>query len=154
MHKRLYVSFQIVAFMALALFLVGCTSNSAPSSSPLGTWVTTLSEAEAPVFYGQYEVTFAENGRYAVRHSRSGGAALEGRYTLAQDQIVMTDELGPCVASGAQSATYKWSVEKDVLTLTLLNDPCYTRRVATIGRTWSRGKLAEPLVPTAAPMLK
>ncbi len=153
MNKQPQVSFQIVALVALALFAVGCASTPTAAPSPLGTWVTTVTEEEAPLFAGQWEITFAENGRYSGRHSKSPGM-IEGRYSFTQDQIVFQDESGVCVNYQFSKGTYKWSIEKDVLTLTAIDDQCYNRRKVASGRTWSSGKLREPPPPTTAPMLK
>ncbi len=142
--------------LAFVLFLVGCSRTPTPSPSPVGTWVTTVTQAEIPTGAGQYEVTFADNGRTGIRYS---GALSQGRwemrYAVTQDRLVLTDELGSCVRVGFPTGTYQWSIENDTLTLTPIDDACYYRRkLVEGGRSWSRGKMSEPLGPTTAPMLK
>ncbi len=79
----------------------------------------------------------------------------ESSYILTQDKIVFTEEYGSCVNARFPSATYKWSVENDSLTLTPIDDGCYYRR-KTIGgeRFWTRKKTDGTAVPTIAPLLK
>ncbi len=151
MNKQLNLLIQMIAFVALALLLAGCARM--PSPSLQGTWVTTVTDEEAPLFAGQWEITFSENGRYSGRYSGAPGT-MEGGFTFTQDQIVFQDEAGVCVYYQSPQATYKWSVEKDILTLTPIDDQCYNRRKVASGRTWTRGKLTEPPAPTTAPMLK
>ena len=136
MNKQPNASFKIVTFVALLLFVVGCASTSTPSLQ--GTWVTTLTEAESPASYGQWEMTFADGGRFSARLDRTGGT-VEGRYTFTQEQYVETDESGR-YSCGNETATYKWSVEKDNLTMTPIDDKCGGRRVVLGLHPWSRKK--------------
>ncbi len=154
MHKRPHVSFQIVAFVALGLFLVGCASPPTPAPSLLGSWVTTVTAEEIPTGAGQYELTFTENGHAFMRTSASLSHRLsEQHYTIAGDRVVLTDEMGSCVSVGFPTGTYKWSIENDVLTITRIDDACYYRsNLPEGGRTWSRGKLTEPSGPTPKPV--
>ena len=138
MNKQPNASFKIVTLVALLLFVVGCASTSTPSL--LGTWVTTVSENEFPAAFGQWEWTLAADGRYSVRNLRTEGTVVEGRYTFTQDQIVVTDESGPYICKGHETATYKWSVEKDILTLTPIDDKCSTRALVLGLHTLSRKK--------------
>ncbi len=157
MNKQPNTLFNTITFVALLLFAGGCANTSTP---PLvGTWVTTVTEENALVIagqksgMGQYEVTFADNGRVSMLIVGMG-VMDPGSYTLAQDKIVIKDENSSCIKLGFPTATYKWSIENDNLTLTSIDDGCYSRRKSTEGHTWTRKKTAGTPVPTMAPLLK
>ena len=161
MNKLLAASFKLVTLAALLLFVVGCASASTPTpSSPsvVGTWVIAVTEENAlvsggqKVGMGQYELTFTDNGR--VSNFMVGvGVVVEGGYTLAQDKIVFKDEHSSCVTAGFPTATYKWSIENDNLTLTPIEDGCYIRRKSAEMGAWIRKKTFGTPVPTSPPML-
>ncbi len=156
MSKQLNVSFKLLAFAVLLCFVAGCASASTPTPlkpSLVGTWMTTITEEEAPTFVGQGEITFADNGRILVFNPGVRMPTDMGAYTVTQDQFFLTDERSECVKIGFPTATYKWSVENDTLTLTAIDDRCYSRR-KPIERAWSRGKIVVTPGPTLKPMLK
>ena len=161
MNKQLNASFKMVALVALLWFAVGCASASTPTPSTpslVGTWVITVTEENAlvsggqKVGMGQYELTFTDNGRFS-NFMVGVGVAIEGGYTLAQDKIVFKDENSSCVKAGFPTATYKWSVENDSLTLTPIDDGCYIRRKSAELGAWTRKTKFGTPVPTSAPML-
>jgi hypothetical protein len=161
MNKLLAASFKLVILAALLLFVVGCASASTPTpSSPsvVGTWVIAVTEENAlvsggqKVGMGQYEVTFTDNGRVSMLMV-GVGVTMEAGYTLAQDKIVFKDENSSCVKAGFPTATYKWSVENDSLTLTPIDDGCYIRRKSAEMGAWIRKTTFGTPVPTSAPML-
>jgi hypothetical protein len=161
MNKQMNASFKMVALVALLWFAAGCASASTPTPSTpslVGTWVITVTEENAlvsggqKVGMGQYEVTFTDNGR--VSNFMVGvGVVVEGGYTLAQDKIVFKDENSSCVKFGFPTATYKWSIENDSLTLTPIDDGCYIRRKSAEVGAWTRKKTFGTPVPTSPPML-
>ncbi len=130
MNKQLNVPFKIFASVVL-LFVVGCVSTSTPSLQ--GTWVTTITEAdsvsagEGGLYLGQWEIVFADSGRQTAL--LNGQKVVEGPYTFTQEQVVVTAESGPYKCTGHETGTYKWSVEKDSLTLTPIDDKCSARRM-------------------------
>ncbi len=156
MNKKLTVSFKIVAFAALLLFAVGCANigTPTPSTPPLvGTWGTTITEEEAPRFAAYIEMTFTDNGRIVVFNPGTPMPKDVGSYTFTQDQLFFTDEGSECLKLGFPTATYKWSVENDTLTLTAIDDRCYSRREPW-ARTWSRKTTVQTPAPTIVPLFK
>ncbi len=156
MNKHLNALFKLLAFAALLWFVAGCASASTPTPSTpsiVGTWATTITKEEAPTFPGYIEITFADSGRLLVFNPAVRGATDVGSYTVTQDQLLFSDERSECVKMGFPTATYKWSVEKDTLTLTATDDRCYSRRKPW-ERTWSRKTTVETPGPTLKPLLK
>ena len=156
MNKQPQVSFQIVALAVFLWFVAGCASTSTPTPSLpslVGTWATTITEEEAPVFAADIEITFSPDGRVLVLNPSVRGPTDLGSYTVTQDQLLVTDERAECLKLGFPTGTYKWSVENDALTLTAIDDWCYSRRKPW-ERTWSRKTTVETPAPTIKPMLK
>ncbi len=156
MNRQLNASFTIVVFAALLCLVGGCASASTPTPSTpsiVGTWATTITKEEAPVFAGYIEITFADSGRLLVFNPGVRGPTDMGSYTVTQDQLLFSDERSECVKMGFPTATYKWSVENGALTLTATDDLCYSRRKPW-ERTWSRKTAVETPGPTLKPMLK
>lgn len=158
MNKQPNASCKLVIFAALLFFVVGCASSSTPTpSSPslVGTWMATFTEADGPLMAGIYaEVAFADDGRVSILSSAGAGIHTDsGSYTVTRDQLILTDELGHCASLGFPKSTYKWSVENDSLTLTVIDDACYIRYKSN-ARTWSRKTTVGTPVPTGMPMLK
>ena len=156
MNKQIGSFFKIVALVALLLFLTGCSAANTPTPLPpsiVGTWATTITQEEAPAFAAYIEITFSPNGRVVVLNPGVRGPTDVGSYTVTQDQLLVTDERAECVAQGYATGTYKWSVEKDALTLTATDDQCYSRRKPW-ERTWSRQTAVRTPNPTMLPMLK
>lgn len=137
MDKQLNVLFKILAVAAIPLFIVGCASAGTPSPSLQGTWTTTLTKADSAIYNGQWEITFASDGSFAA--SQAGVDVAQGRYTLMQDQLVLTTESGihRCPA-GDETGTYKWSLAQDTLTLTSIQDECGDRALVLTLHPWSR----------------
>lgn len=153
MNKPLNALFKIVAFTAFLWFVAGCASTpTPPTPSLVGTWATTITKEEAPTFAGYIEITFTDNDRIVVFNPATRTPLDVGSYTFTQDQLFVTDEGVECLKMGFPTATYKWSVEKDTLTLTAIDDPCYSRRKPW-ERTWSRKKIVGTPIP-AMPALK
>jgi hypothetical protein len=157
MNKQLNMSVKVLAFAAVLWFVAGCASANSPTpstSSLVGTWATTITEEEAPTFKGQYEVTFADNGRVSFVVRTGTGIPLDmGTYTITQDHLFLTDERSVCLKVGFPKAIYTWSVEDDTLTLTAIDDVCYNRRKSA-ERTWMRKTTVGMPAPTIKPMLK
>ncbi len=158
MKTQLNASFKLVALVALLLFVVGCSGASTPTPSTpslVGTWETTVTEAQAPTFAGQYEMTFAENGRVSMVNKTGTGIPTDmGTYIVKQDQLILTDERSECLKMGFPTATYKWSIEKDTLTLTAIEDRCYNRRKSAEISPFTRKTIVGTPGPTLKPMLK
>ena len=117
--------------------------------------MATFTEADGPLMAGIYgEMTFADDGRVSILSSAGAGIHTDsGSYTVTRDQLILTAELGHCASLGFPKSTYKWSVENDSLTLTVIDDACYIR-YKSAARTWSRKTTTGTPVPTGMPMLK
>ena len=156
MNKQLKALF-IIAIFAFWLFVVGCahTPTPIPTSPLVGTWIATFTEADGPLMAGIYgEITFTDDGRVSILSSAGTGIPMDsGFYTVTRDQLILTNELGSCASQGFPKATYKWSVEKDSLTLTVIDDACYIRYKSN-ARTWTRKTTSGTPVPTLVPLLR
>lgn len=95
-------------------------------------------EAAIPLLTGHWELKLVDESRYTVTSTRDGEVVVEGRYTLMQDQIVLTDEQGSlaCLRPETESGTYKWAFEKEALTLTPVEDECGGRNVILTSHSW------------------
>ncbi len=158
MNKQPNVSFKLLAFAVLLCFAAGCAGASTPTPSPasvIGTWTATATQEDGPLFQGRSgEVTFANNGRMLYLEYTGMGIANDlFAYTVTQDRLVLMDERSECIKYGFPTANYKWSVENDALTLTAIDDVCYTRR-EMMERTWAKKTTGGTPFPTMRPMLK
>ncbi len=156
MNKQPKTSFKIIALAAFLWFVAGCASSSTPtpsSLSPAGAWATTITEENAPRFAAYIEMTFTDDGRVVVNNPGTQGPMDVGSYTFTRDQLVVTDESVECLRMGFPKGTYKWSVANDTLTLTAIDDPCYSRR-KPFERTWSKKTTVGAPTPTIKPLLK
>lgn len=76
--------------------------------------------------FGDSELVFLEGSRYTS--GAIGAVSVEGTYALTQEQIVFI-EYGPADAPCLHIAgTYEWRLNRNVLTLQELDDPCSTRQ--------------------------
>ena len=157
MNNHLNASFKLLAFAALLWFVAGCASASTPTPSTpsiVGTWATTITQEEAPAFAAYIEITFSHNGRVLVLNPSVRGPTDLGSYTVTQDQLLVTDERAECLKLGFPTGTYKWSIEKDTLTLTAIDDPCYNRRKSAEISPFTRKTTVGTPAPTIKPLLK
>lgn len=130
---------KILAY-ALVMFgiLAGFGTTAAQPALPLGTYVTTIRAADIPAAFpsnvrplllGTWNLRFGPDSRYVT--SKGGKVMVEGRYTVKQDRIVMTDEKGPAACfsvPGAATGTYRWSVPgPSMLKLAAIEDKCAGR---------------------------
>ena len=86
---------------------------------------------------GKWVITLAANGDLTL--TRNAGLWVEGRHTLAGNQITLHDVSGPgtkkCVGKG--DGTYTWSFDGKVMTFEAVNDLCDARRGTQQGK-WTK----------------
>jgi hypothetical protein len=104
----------------------------APAKTPFPAGAFAMEDVD-----GKWVMTFTPDGDYIL--TRNGGAWVEGRYTLAQNQIVLHDVSGPKLSTckGKGDGTYIWSFDGKVLTYEVVNDQCDGRRGTQLTR-WTK----------------
>ncbi len=91
-------------------------------------------------FEGKLILVLQDNGHTIFKDNR-GNIGAEGNYSIEGDQIALTDEKGPIACSGeTKTGTYKWSLEGDKLSFTLVDDKCKGRKGALTAGPWTRVK--------------
>jgi hypothetical protein len=132
MTKQAKTRTRLVVAIALLLVLAGCVIT---RSLPPGTYAATITEEDTIDFQGEWELTLVEGDHYSF--ARNGSIVDEGRYTLAQDQIVFTYVKGPYACPGQETYIYKWALDGKALTLTTVEDRCPDRNRVITARAWS-----------------
>jgi hypothetical protein len=85
---------------------------------PKGTYETTAKVNER----GTVTITFGDDGTHTLTQD---GALLEtGTYTVAGDQITMTDPACKNLTGSQETATYTWTWENSILAMTTTEDAC------------------------------
>ena len=85
-----------------------------------------------------WALKFDGKGKFTV--TRDGEEAVQGTYTVTQEEIEFRDEKGPFASTDAGPGTYKWKLDGDKLTLTKSKDKSEGRsRALTVG-AWDRKK--------------
>jgi hypothetical protein len=129
----------LLATLVLGLGLAACASRPA---LPSGTYASVISRNDAlsqdelsatarGIVAGYWEMRLL-NGSHYMLITDGAIVAEQGRYRLADGQLVLTAERGffACThptRSGRRQATYQWLFEGEALTLTALADECPTR---------------------------
>ncbi|MCP5105990.1 MAG: hypothetical protein GY950_21580 [bacterium] len=91
-------------------------------------------------FSGKLILVFQDNG-HTVLKDNNGNIGAKGKYTVKRDKIILTDESGPISCSGdAKTGKYKWALDGDKLTFTLVEDKCGGRKGALTVEPWIRKK--------------
>lgn len=81
-------------------------------------------------------LTFDARGKYTL--TRDGEFAVRGSYRVAGDEITFTDERGPRAGTGdKQVGRYRWKLEDETLTFTLVEDRSEGRKKAC-SQLWTR----------------
>jgi hypothetical protein len=117
--------------------------------------VTNLSARGAPTFTaadfpqgtyasgdGEYTIVFADKGRFRVSIKKGEEVVVEGEYTVKGEQLTLTDKSGrlACTGGGAETGTYRWKYEGDMLTFSKVEDKCGARSAALTAEPWKRKK--------------
>ncbi len=133
--------------IALSLVITACATTSLPPHSlPLGTYSTTITEADitpnispgsASFLTGVWELILLEKDGYVV--TKNGRYVAEGHCTMAENLIVFTDERGPmaCSWAGKMAGSYKWAFDGQTLNLTMVEDQCSSRNFIFTRHLWS-----------------
>ena len=87
---------------------------------------------------GEFAITFYEDGSHTV--SANNNVLVKGTYTVAKDQIVLTDKEGEYSCGESRPGKYRWTVDKNVLTFEKLEDDCEGRAGALSGQAWVKSK--------------
>ena len=129
-----------------AILALGCGAGSSSAESvPLGTYDLELPASDpAARATERWALTLAEGGRFTV--TRGGQASVEGRYRVAADTLVFSEETGPraCPDSETGPGTYQWRLGERDLTLTPVADRCDGRRAAFTARALTRAAAGRP----------
>ena len=119
----------IIAAMFFVLFLLSGFSYGADSI--IGTY---------SIFEGRYFLIFQEDGHYVVKDNNDNISS-EGSYVAEGDQIALTDVSGPVACSGAaKTGKYKWNLDGDKLTFTVVDDKCEGRKGALTAQPFTKEK--------------
>lgn len=79
-------------------------------------------------------MVFSEDGSFVM--SGPQFTPVEGRFTVDQDQIVVTETgTGPCANI---PGTYTWKLEGDSLTFVVVDDQCSVRRIDWQAGPWKK----------------
>jgi len=109
--------------VALALISAGCSS--APTSFPLGTYFTQITDADIP---SEWEIEFTEAGRFFQR--QGGVERVTGDYSSDAETIEFEDEGHlSCSFSDLGKGLYEWSQDGDTIRFVLISDRCDGRAI-------------------------
>jgi hypothetical protein len=106
------------------------------AQQPQGTYVTTITEADAPPemreqLVGTWELTFLENNQFTV--ASKGEVVVKGECTIDHDQITFSDKEGRLSCrKAAKIGTYKWALDGKTLTFTKVEDTCEGRQLVLL----------------------
>ena len=142
MIRLLKTSNMLVGAVVLLLMLSGCGSSSPELLH--GTYATVFSDAglqEAGLpssLAGDWDITL-DHDRSRFTIVKDGEVVVEGRHNVEEDQVVFTDERGSLACSiGEATGTYNWALDRNELTLTLVEDDCSGRKMILTTRPFSK----------------
>jgi len=110
-------------------WVLAVVTNLYASDFPQGTYTS-----------GEYTIVFADKGQFRV--STGEELVVEGEYTVKGEQLILTDKRGrlACLGEGMETATYGWKYEKEMLTLSKVEDSCTGRSAGLTAGPWKREK--------------
>ena len=122
MMKQAKVLFTIFSVLAVV-------TNVYAADFPQGTYTS-----------GEYTIVFADKGQFRV--STGEELVVEGEYTIKGEQLTLTDKRGrlACMGEGMATATYAWKYEREMLTLSKVDDQCDGRSAGLTAGPWKRKK--------------
>ncbi|MCH8088452.1 MAG: hypothetical protein IH955_00370 [Chloroflexi bacterium] len=109
---------------------------------PQGTYTTTIASADlangaSSVLSGFWDLTFADDSLFTV--FRDGELVVKGTYRVVEDQLTLSDEEGLLACRGGQEiGLYKWALDGDALSLTVIEDQCDGREAILAAHPFSR----------------
>ncbi len=104
-------------------------SSRHPNGFPVGTYTSTGDDE-------LWTHTFHSNGTFRVENATE--LVVEGTYTVAGDQLELTDQRGLRAAVDAKPGTYRWTVDQDHVIFTMLDDEVEGRVTALTSHPWVR----------------
>jgi hypothetical protein len=146
MKKQLKPFAMLLVLVAILSALVGFTGNQTPS--PTGTFTTNITLEELPsdmpagmrkALAGTWEIIFLASNRFQILLGDK--PMVEGRFTVAKDEIVLTDEKGiiSCTtAPGEEIGKYKWTLDAGKLTFAATDDKCEGRKLILTLHAWTK----------------
>lgn len=128
--------------------LRGFTGQQPTPPSVVGEFTTVIKTEELPqdmpdgmrkALAGTWDVIFLAKNRYQILLGDK--PMVEGRYTVTNDEIVMTDEKGviSCsMAPGEDTGKYKWKLDAGKLVFTPTDDKCEGRKLILTIHPWMK----------------
>jgi hypothetical protein len=146
--KKLIKPFALLALVfALSSAITGFTDYQA-AQAPVGAFTINIKSEELPedmpagmrkALAGTWEIILLANNRFQLLLGER--PMVEGRFTVADNEIVMTDEKGMiscATAPGEETGKYKWSLAADKLTFAPAADKCEGRKLILTLHTWTK----------------
>jgi len=116
---------RVAVVAAAAGLLVACSGD---EGFPVGAYVSTANVNGL----GPVTTTYHDDGTVTIE--QQGELASEGTYTVDGDRITLSDSY--CGESeGQETATYTWSWDDSVLTMTTTDDACESRETTVAEMT-------------------
>jgi len=127
MFKRQFHHAVIACTVTLASAIVSSSVSGAEAVFPAGEYRA-----------GKIAITFDASGH--VRLTGDSGPLVDGEFTASGNQIRLTDRSGPMACPSAQTGVYRWSLVRDALTFSKVDDPCDGRSGDLTAQHWKREK--------------
>jgi hypothetical protein len=140
----LWLSLLLPIIFSLASFTNGFSQLSAGIYSMNVTkdmFPQNTSEEHLKALVGKWEWTLTEDG--SMKLTLDGKVKVEGKYSSTSEEVKITDEKGEIACSnnpGSETGTYKWMLENNKLTLTVVEDKCEGRKNFLTHGSWRKEK--------------
>ncbi len=108
----------------LLLGLLCCVSFAATAQTMVGDWSAKGADENGNPM--TFKVSLKADGTYTVDFGADGTVEIEGKYTIAGNQMTIEDTGGPA-ACNAGKGVYTFELTETTNTLTLVSDPCEGR---------------------------
>lgn len=153
MKKQLKSLALLLVLLAILSALVGFKGKQTPSLT--GNFTTVITTEELPedmpsgmrkALAGTWEMIFVKDNRFQLLLGDK--PMVEGRFTLSNEEIVLTDEKGmiSCAMSpGEETGKYKWTLDAGKLKFATTGDKCDGRELILTLHAWT--KKEEPVAP-------
>ena len=117
----------LATLVALTILLVVPSSRVVCQRFKLGNYVATSPQ-------GEVTITFADSSMMTVFFA--GAVAVEGRFTVVGDSIVIVNYGGPGACPSGEVGRYQWTLWADTLELLPISDPCSARVAGLTFNRW------------------
>ncbi len=137
------VAAAVVSILALVGTLVHLGAGEPPEPAPspssqlVGDWQRVVDSDEQPEWSGNWLVTFDSGGVLVMRGPATAAESSDGASYAVTGGQVRVDVFVNNACSEQPAGVYGWSRSGDVLTLTLIEDPC-AARVGLFAGSWRR----------------